>query len=39
MNGYSGNLDMNYAYKDFVLNKNGNTNPTPVPNEGPSDEF
>ena len=37
LNGYSGNLDMNYAYKDFVLNKNGNTNPTPVPNEGPSD--
>lgn len=27
---------MNYAYKDFVLNKNGNTNPTPVPTEGPS---
>ena len=21
---------MNYAYKDFVMNKNGNTNPTPV---------
>ena len=37
LNGYSGNLDMNYAYKDFVLNKNGNTNPTPVPTEGPSD--
>lgn len=30
LNGYGGNLDMNYAYKDFVLNKNGNTNPTPV---------
>ena len=28
---------MNYAYKDFVLNKNGNTNPTPVPTEVPSD--
>ena len=37
LNGYSGNLDMNYAYKDFVLNKNGNTNPTPAPTEGPSD--
>lgn len=37
LNGYSGNLDMNYAYKDFVLNKNGNTNPTPVPTEDPSD--
>ena len=37
LNGYSGNLDMNYAYKDFVLNKNGNTNPTPVPTEVPSD--
>ena len=21
---------MNYAYKDFVMNKNGNSNPTPV---------
>lgn len=31
LNGYNGNLDMNYAYKDFVLNKNGNTNPTPAP--------
>lgn len=30
LSGYNGNLDMNYAYKDFVLNKNGNTNPTPV---------
>ena len=30
LNGYNGNLDMNYAYKDFVLNKNGNSNPTPV---------
>lgn len=30
LNGYKGNLDMNYAYKDFVLNKNGNSNPTPV---------
>lgn len=30
LNGYKGNLDMNYAYKDFVMNKNGNTNPTPV---------
>lgn len=30
LNGYNGRLDMNYAYKDFVLNKNGNTNPTPV---------
>ena len=30
LNGYSGNLDMNYAYKDFVMNKNGNTNPTPA---------
>ena len=28
---------MNYAYKDFVLNKNGNTNPTPAPAEVPSD--
>lgn len=37
LNGYSGNLDMNYAYKDFVLNKNGNTNPTPAPAEVPSD--
>ena len=33
LNGYSGNLDMNYAYKDFVLNKNGNSNPTPVETE------
>lgn len=31
LNGYGGNLDMNYAYKDFVLNKNGNTNPVPNP--------
>ena len=31
LNGYNGNLDMNYAYKDFVLNKNGNNNPAPVP--------
>ena len=31
LNGYNGNLDMNYAYKDFVLNKNGNTNPVPNP--------
>nr|DAW67370.1 MAG TPA: Cell wall hydrolase autolysin [Caudoviricetes sp.] len=30
LNGYNGNLDMNYAYKDFVMNKNGNSNPTPV---------
>lgn len=30
LNGYNGNLDINYAYKDFVLNKNGNSNPTPV---------
>lgn len=40
LNGYNGNLDMNYAYKDFVLNKNGNTNPTPelapIPNPSPS---
>lgn len=36
LNGYSGNLDMNYAYKDFVLNKNGNTNPTPVPTLTPA---
>lgn len=33
LNGYNGNLDMNYAYKEFVLNKNGNTNPTPVETE------
>nr|DAQ62394.1 MAG TPA: Cell wall hydrolase autolysin [Caudoviricetes sp.] len=33
LNGYNGNLDMNYAYKDFVLNKNGNNNPTPAPKE------
>lgn len=33
LKGYNGNLDMNYAYKDFVLNKNGNSNPTPVENE------
>lgn len=31
LNGYNGNLDMNYAYKDFVLNKNGNTNQIPAP--------
>lgn len=31
LNGYGGNLDMNYAYKDFVLNKNSNTNPVPNP--------
>lgn len=36
LNGYGGNLDMNYAYKDFVLNKNGNTNPTPAPQPAPS---
>lgn len=30
LNGYKGNLDMNYAYKDFVLNKNENSNSTPV---------
>ena len=30
LNGYNGNLDMNYAYKDFVMNKNSNSNPTPV---------
>lgn len=30
LSGYNGNLDMNYAYKDFVMNKNGNSNPTPV---------
>jgi LysM repeat protein len=30
LNGYNGNLDMNYAYKDFVMNKNGNSNPTPI---------
>lgn len=30
LNGYNGNLDMNYAYKDFVMNKNDNSNPTPV---------
>ncbi len=36
LNGYNGNLDMNYAYKDFVLNKNGNTNPTPVVETQPS---
>lgn len=35
LNGYNGNLDMNYAYKDFVLNKNKNTNPAPT--EVPSD--
>lgn len=33
LNGYNGNLDMNYAYKDFVLNKNGNNNTTPAPKE------
>ena len=36
LNGYGGNLDMNYAYKDFVLNKNDNTNPTPAPQPAPS---
>ena len=30
LNGYNGRLDMNYAYKDFILNKNGNTNQTPI---------
>lgn len=30
LSGYNGNLDMNYAYKDFVMNKNDNSNPTPV---------
>lgn len=30
LNGYNGNLDMNYAYKVFVMNKNGNSNPTPI---------
>lgn len=30
LSGYNGNLDMNYAYKDFVLNKNENNNPIPV---------
>lgn len=35
LNGYAGNLDMNYAYKDFILNKNGNTNPTPAPQPAP----
>lgn len=33
LNEYNGNLDMNYAYKDFVLNKNGNNNTTPAPKE------
>ncbi len=33
LNGYSGNLDMNYAYKDFVLGKQVNT--TPVVNPEP----
>ncbi len=36
LNGYNGNLDMNYAYKDFVMNKNGNSNPTPVPQPAPA---
>ena len=39
LNGYGGNLDMNYAYKDFVLNKNGNTNSTPAPTETTSQTF
>ena len=43
LNGYNGRLDMNYAYKDFVLNRNGNTNPipdsTPVPNPSGSSTY
>ncbi len=35
LNGYNGRLDMNYAYKDFVLNKNGNTNAEPMPTPAP----
>lgn len=35
LDGYNDNLDLNYAYKDFVLNKNGNTNPTPVVDDSP----
>lgn len=30
LNGYNGNLDMNYAYKDFVV-KGGKPNPKPTP--------
>ena len=30
-------LNQYLASRDFVLNKNGNTNPTPAPTEGPSD--
>ena len=37
LNGYNGNLDMNYAYKDFVV-KGGTTNPTPKPQPSKSDE-
>ena len=35
LNGYNGRLDINYAYKDFVLNKNGNTNQAPTPTPAP----
>lgn len=33
LNGYNGRLDMNYAYKDFVLNKSENTSSAPIPEE------
>ena len=36
LNGYGGRLDMNYAYKDFILNQNTNSNPTTVPNTKPT---
>lgn len=36
LNGYNGDLDMNYAYKEFVMNKNGNNNPTPIPVPAPT---
>lgn len=37
LNGYNGNLDMNYAYKDFVV-KGGTVNPNPNPKPSKSNE-